>query len=158
MIELLTDTTFGKWIATMVVSMVPVIELRGGIPYGVGFGMPYWQAFIAAFIGNMLPIPFILILIHRFFNWLKKHKKTKNFVERMEKRAHLKGQKVIKYRLWGLFILVAVPLPGTGAWTGALVASVLDIRMKHAFPVIALGVITAGLIVMFVTQGVVKMI
>ena len=76
----------------------------------------------------------------------------------MEKRAHLKGQKVIKYRLWGLFILVAVPLPGTGAWTGALVASVLDIRMKHAFPVIALGVITAGLIVMFVTQGVVKMI
>lgn len=158
MIELLTDTTFGKWIATMVVSMVPVIELRGGIPYGVGFGMPYWQAFIAAFIGNMLPIPFILILIHRFFNWLKKHKKTKNFVERMEKQAHLKGQKVIKYRLWGLFILVAVPLPGTGAWTGALVASVLDIRMKHAFPVIALGVITAGLIVMFVTQGVVKMI
>ena len=157
MIELLTDTTFGKWIATMVVSMVPVIELRGGIPYGVGFGMPYWQAFIAAFIGNMLPIPFILILIHRFFNWLKKHKKTKNFVKRMEKRAHLKGQKVIKYRLWGLFILVAVPLPGTGAWTGALVASVLDIRMKHAFPVIALGVITAGLIVMFVTQGVIKM-
>ena len=95
MIELLTDTTFGKWIATMVVSMVPVIELRGGIPYGVGFGMPYWQAFIAAFIGNMLPIPFILILIHRFFNWLKKHKKTKNFVERMEKRAHIEDRKSV---------------------------------------------------------------
>jgi uncharacterized membrane protein len=134
--------------------MVPVIELRGGIPYGVGFGLPYWQAFAAAFIGNMIPIPFIILLLRRIFDWLKTYDKTRGVVERLETRAHLKGEKVMKYRNLGLFILVAIPLPGTGAWTGALVASVLDIRMRNALPIIALGVITAGVIVLLVTHGV----
>jgi uncharacterized membrane protein len=134
--------------------MVPVIELRGGIPYGVGFGLPYWQAFAAAFIGNMIPIPFIILLLRRIFDWLKTYDKTRGVVERLESRAHLKGEKVMKYRNLGLFILVAIPLPGTGAWTGALVASVLDIRMRNALPIIALGVITAGVIVLLVTHGV----
>ena len=154
MFSWLTTTTLGKWIATIIISMVPVIELRGGIPYGVGFGLPYWEAFIAAFIGNMIPIPFILLLLRRIFAWLKTYDKTRGLVEKLEQRAHLKGEKVAKYRNIGLFILVAIPLPGTGAWTGALVASVLDIRMKKALPIIALGVLTAGLIVLLISHGV----
>lgn len=154
MLSWMTTTTLGRWAATIIISMVPVIELRGGIPYGVGFGLPYWQAFAAAFIGNMIPIPFIILLLRRIFDWLKTYDKTRSIVERLETRAHLKGEKVMKYRNLGLFILVAIPLPGTGAWTGALVASVLDIRMKNALPIIALGVITAGVIVLLVTHGV----
>ena len=154
MFSWLTTTTLGKWIATIIISMVPVIELRGGIPYGVRFGLPYWEAFIAAFIGNMIPIPFILLLLRRIFEWLKTYDKTRGLVEKLEERAHLKGEKVEKYRNLGLFILVAIPLPGTGAWTGALVASVLDIRMKKALPIIALGVLTAGLIVLLISHGV----
>ena len=154
MLSWMTTTTLGRWAATIIISMVPVIELRGGIPYGVGFGLPYWQAFAAAFIGNMIPIPFIILLLRRIFDWLKTYDKTRGVVERLESRAHLKGEKVMKYRNLGLFILVAIPLPGTGAWTGALVASVLDIRMKNALPIIALGVITAGVIVLLVTHGV----
>ena len=154
MFSWLTTTTLGKWIATIIISMVPVIELRAGIPYGVGFGLPYWEAFIAAFIGNMIPIPFILLLLRRIFEWLKTYDKTRGLVEKLEERAHLKGEKVEKYRNIGLFILVAIPLPGTGAWTGALVASVLDIRMKKALPIIALGVLTAGLIVLLISHGV----
>ena len=154
MLSWMTTTTLGRWAATIIISMVPVIELRGGIPYGVGFGLPYWQAFAAAFIGNMIPIPFIILLLRRIFDWLKTYDKTRGVVERLESRAHLKGEKVKKYRNLGLFILVAIPLPGTGAWTGALVASVLDIRMRNALPIIALGVITAGVIVLLVTHGV----
>ncbi|MEE1169872.1 MAG: small multi-drug export protein [Anaerovoracaceae bacterium] len=154
MLSWMTTTTLGRWAATIIISMVPVIELRGGIPYGVGFGLPYWQAFAAAFIGNMIPIPFIILLLRRIFDWLKTYDKTRGVVERLESRAHLKGEKVMKYRNLGLFILVAIPLPGTGAWTGALVASVLDIRMRNALPIIALGVITAGVIVLLVTHGV----
>ena len=154
MIGWLTQTYIGKLIATMLVSMVPVIELRGGIPYGVGFGLSYPEAFIAAFIGNMIPIPFIMLFLRRIFDWLRRFEKTRGTIERLEARAHLKGQKVEKYRALGLFLLVAVPLPGTGAWTGALVASVLDMRMKTALPIIALGVVTAGLIVLGVTHGI----
>lgn len=154
MIGWLTQTYIGKLIATVLVSMIPVVELRGGIPYGVGFGLSYPEAFIAAFIGNMLPIPFIMLFLRRIFDWLRQYEKTRGIIERLETRAHLKGQKVEKYRALGLFILVAIPLPGTGAWTGALVASVLDMRMKTALPVIAVGVITAGIIVLAVTHGV----
>ncbi len=158
MIGWLTQTFIGKIIATVLVSMVPVIELRGGIPYGVGFGLSYPEAFIAAFIGNMIPIPFIMMFLRRIFDWLRQFEKTRGVIERLETRAHLKGQKVEKYRALGLFILVAIPLPGTGAWTGALVASVLDIRMRTALPIIALGVITAGIIVLGLTHGVMTII
>ncbi|MGL4483842.1 MAG: COG2426 family protein [Anaerovoracaceae bacterium] len=155
MIDWITTTYLGKFISTMFMSMLPIIELRGGIPYGVGLGLPIWEAFLAAFLGNILPVPFILIFLRNTFNWLRTFDKTKGLVERLERKAHLNGQKVEKYRLLGLFILVAIPLPGTGAWTGALVASVLDVRIKAALPVIALGVLTAGLVVLFVTNGVV---
>lgn len=101
----------------------------------------------------MLPIPFILLFIRKIFNWLKKIHKVEALIEKLEARSIRKADQVKKYRLWGLFIFVAIPLPGTGAWTGALIADLLDIRIKHSFPAIAAGVFVAGLIISALSYG-----
>ena len=152
----LTGTHLGKLVATFLISLVPVVELRGGIPFGVAQGLPLWEAYIAAVLGNLLPVPFIILFLRHIFLWLHRFEKTSAIVTKLEERAHLKGEKVEKYRALGLFILVAVPLPGTGAYTGALVAAVLDIRLKTAFPVIAAGVMTAGILMLALSHGVVS--
>lgn len=148
------STTLGKIIITFFWSMVPVIELRGAIPIGVGYGLPYWVAVVVSIIGNLVPVPFIILFIRKIFELMRKwSSKLDGLVTRLEKRAESKSEVVQKYAFWGLFILVAIPLPGTGAWTGALVAAMLDMRMRRAFPAIALGVIGAAVIVTFVTFG-----
>ena len=148
------STVFGKIVATFLVSMVPIIELRGAIPIGVGYGLDYWVVVLVAVIGNIIPVPFIILFIRKIFELMRKwSKKLDGIVTKLEKRAESKSDVVQKYAFWGLFILVAIPLPGTGAWTGALVAAMLDMRLKRAFPAIALGVITAAAIVTFVTYG-----
>ena len=152
----LTGTHLGKLVATFLISLVPVVELRGGIPFGVAQGLPLWEAYTAAVLGNLLPVPFIILFLRHIFLWLHRFEKTSAIVTKLEERAHLKGEKVEKYRALGLFILVAVPLPGTGAYTGALVAAVLDIRLKTAFPVIAAGVMTAGILMLALSHGVVS--
>ena len=152
----LTGTHLGKLVATFLISLVPVVELRGGIPFGVAQGLPLWEAYIAAVLGNLLPVPFIILFLRHIFLWLHQFEKTSPIVTKLEERAHLKGEKVEKYRALGLFILVAIPLPGTGAYTGALVAAVLDIRLKTAFPVIAAGVMTAGILMLALSHGVVS--
>lgn len=139
----------------LVISMVPVIELRGAIPVGLGFGLPFWPVFITAMIGNLIPVPFLILFTRRVFEWLRKKSTIlERFVTKLEKKAESKEALLKKYELLGLCILVAIPLPGTGAWTGSLVAAVFDIRLKHAFPAIALGVLIAGIIVTVVTYGV----
>lgn len=139
----------------VVISMVPVIELRGAIPVGLGFGLPFWPVFIAAMIGNLLPVPFLILFTRRVFEWIrKKSSLLERFVSKLENKAASKEALLKKYELLGLCILVAIPLPGTGAWTGSLVAAVFDIRLKHAFPAIALGVLIAGIIVSVVSYGV----
>lgn len=154
MITWLTSTTLGKLIATFFISMVPVIELRGGLPYGITLGLDYPLALTAAVLGNMVPVPFIIIYIRHIFTWLRKRSKWwDEKIARLEKRAHLKGRVVRKYSTIGLCILVAIPLPGTGAWTGALVAAVLDMRLKKAIPAIFLGVCIAAAIMTMVTFG-----
>ena len=159
MISWLTSTTLGKFIATFFISMVPVIELRGGLPYGIGFGLDYPLALTAAILGNMLPVPFIIAYISRIFIWLRgKHKKLDDFVTKMERRAHFKGQKVEKYGPLMLLIFVGIPLPGTGAWTGALIAALLNMRMKQALPCIFLGVLMAAAIITALTFGVIHII
>lgn len=136
-------------------AMVPVFELRGAIPIGVASGLPFWSAFLTAFLGNLLPVPFLILFTRRIFEWLRKKSSfLERLVSRMEKKAASKEELLKKYELLGLCILVAIPLPGTGAWTGSLVAAVFDIRLKHAFPAIALGVLIAGVIVSIVTYGV----
>lgn len=139
----------------LVISMVPVIELRGAIPVGLGLGLPFWTTFIAALIGNLIPVPFLILFTRRVFEWLRRKSQTlEKFVSKLEKKAESKEELLKKYELLGLCILVAIPLPGTGAWTGSLVAAVFDIRLKHAFPAIALGVLIAGIIVSIVSYGV----
>lgn len=154
MITWLTSTTLGKLIATFFISMAPIIELRGGLPYGIALGLDYPVALAAAVLGNMVPVPFIIVYIQHVFAWLRKRSKWwDEKITRLEKKAHLKGRVVRKYSTIGLCILVAIPLPGTGAWTGALVAAVLDMRLKKAIPAIFLGVCIAAAIMTMVTFG-----
>ena len=151
----LRNTEAGEIIWTMLVSMAPVIELRGGLPFGVALGLNPSVALCAAIVGNMIPVPFIVIYIRRILHWLRKKSQwLDSKVCWLEQRAHLKGELVTKYGFIGLCILVAIPLPGTGAWTGALVAAFLDMRLKKAIPAICLGVVIAGLIVSVITYGV----
>ena len=142
---------------TFLVGMTPVLELRGAIPLGVAAGLPPLTACAAAILGNLVPVPFLMLLVRRIFRWLRKTAFFGPKIDWLERRAHLKGRMVRKYRLPGLIILVAIPLPGTGAWTGALVAALLDIRMRHALPAIFLGVVIAGAIVTTLTYGVVQL-
>ena len=136
-------------------AMVPVFELRGAIPVGVAAGLPFWIVFITAILGNLLPVPFLILFTRRVFEWLRKKSAfLERLVSRLEMKAAAKENLLKKYELLGLCILVAIPLPGTGAWTGSLVAAVFDIRLKHAFPAIALGVLIAAVIVSVVTYGV----
>ena len=157
LLQWLTSTNLGEVLFTMLVSMVPVIELRGGVPFGTALGLPPGEALLAAIIGNMLPIPFIIVYIRRIFLWMRrKSPRLNEVVDKLERKAHLKGQKVTRYKYIGLWLFVAIPLPGTGAWTGALVASFLNMPLRKALPSIFLGVITAGLIMTFATGVVVS--
>lgn len=128
------------------ISLLPILELRGGLIAASLLGIEYWVALPICIIGNLLPIPFILLFIRKVLSWLKKTKPFKKLVEKIEEKAEKNKGKITKYAKWGLFLFVAIPLPGTGAWTGALVADALDIHVKKSFPVIALGVLTAGVI------------
>ena len=139
---------------TFLVAMVPVVELRGAIPFGVVRGLNLWTAIIASVLGNLVPVPFIILFIRRIFAWMRAHMpKLDGLVTRMEKKAEKNRAAVEKYAFWGLAILVAIPLPGTGAWTGALVAAMMEMRLKRAFPAIVIGVVIAGVIVSVVTYG-----
>lgn len=151
----LEGSYLGKVLLTFIMSMVPVIELRGAIPIGVGYGLDLWLAVAIAVVGNFLPVPFIMLFIRKIFAWMRKvNKKFASVVDRMEQKAAKHTDKVTRYGFWGLLILVAIPLPGTGAWTGALVAAMMEIRFKTALPAIFLGVLTAAVIVTFITYGV----
>lgn len=145
-------TTFGLIVKTFLISMVPVVELRGAVPIAVHDGLNIWLALGVSVVGNLVPVPFIILFVRNLFDFLRKHfSKLDGIITRIEKRAEKKSKTVLKYAFWGLFVLVAIPLPGTGAWTGALVAAMLDMRLKRAFPSIALGVIAAGIIMAIVS-------
>ena len=148
-------TVWGNILMTFLISMVPVIELRGAIPAAVFAGLDIRVALIVAIVGNLVPVPFIIVFIRKIFKWLRqKSRWLGDMVRRMEEKANAKKAQVLRYEFWGLLLLVAIPLPGTGAWTGALVAAMLDMQLKRAFPAIAAGVVTAGLIVTIATYGV----
>ena len=155
----LTENPLGEFCFTVLVSMVPVAELRVGIPFGVARGLPVWAAYLAAVIGNILPVPFILVYIRRVFQWLRKHMPALNrLVDKLERKAHLKGRTVTKYKYLGLLLFVAVPLPGTGAWTGALAAAFLDMPLRKAAPSIFAGILIAGIAISILTFGVASLI
>ncbi len=149
------NTLWGKILATFLISMVPIIELRGALPIAEANGLSQTIAIPVAVVGNILPVPFIILFIRRVFAWIRhKMPKLDGAVTRLEERALKKSGKVRESVFWGLFFFVAIPLPGTGAWTGALIAALLDLRLRKAFPAIALGVITAGVVVGLASAGV----
>ena len=138
----------GKEFIIFLISMVPILELRGGL-LAAGpalLDVPMWQAIPICFIGNLVPIPFILLLITKIFDWMKGTKKLKPLVEKLEHKAMSQSANIEKYEFWGLVAFVGIPLPGTGAWTGALIAALLGIRFRKAFPAIVLGLVVATVI------------
>ena len=154
-LQWLTETMAGEFTLTMLFSMIPVVELRGGIPFGVTLGLPVWVAFIAAVIGNLIPVPFIIVYIRRIFQWMRRRMPRLNsLVDKLERKAHLKGQRVTKYKYLGLALFVAIPLPGTGAWTGSLAAAFLDMPLRKAIPSVIAGVLIAGMAISILTYGV----
>ena len=151
------ETELGAILLTFGTAMVPVLELRGAIPVGVAAGLSPGVACVTAILGNLVPVPFIMLLIRKIFDWLRRGSFWGPKIAALERRAHLKGRVVRKYRLPGLIILVGIPLPGTGAWTGALVAALLDIRLRHAIPAIFIGLLIAAAITLAVTMGVIHL-
>lgn len=138
----------GKEFIIFLISMVPILELRGGL-LAAGpalLDVPMWQAIPICFIGNLVPIPFILLLITKIFDWMKGTKKLKPLVEKLEHKAMSQSANIEKYEFWGLVAFVGIPLPGTGAWTGSLIAALLGIRFRKAFPAIVLGLVIATVI------------
>jgi uncharacterized membrane protein len=145
---------FGKCAVTFIISMLPVIELRGAIPVAATLGLPPFAGALVSIVGNMLPVPFIVIFSRRFFNWMrKKSKRLGRLADRFENRAKAKGARLYSSQILGLMIFVALPLPGTGPWTGALIAAFLDIRLKTALPSIGAGVVAASILVSGITYG-----
>ena len=140
-------------LTVFVVSMFPVVELRGGLIAARLLNLELLPAMLLCFIGTVLPAPFILLFLQKIFDLLRNTRFVK-LVDRLEARARSKIAQIEKYKTFGLLIFVAIPLPGTGAWTGALLASLLDMRLKRAFPVITLGVLVAGVLMTLVSYSV----
>ena len=136
-----------------IISLLPILELRGGLIAAVLLGVPLWKAFIICYIANMLPVPFIILFIKKIFEFLRRFKFFSKFIDKLEAKTEKNKDKIMRYKQWGLLVFVAIPLPGTGAWTGALFAALLDIDIKKAIPIIALGVLIAGVIVSVLSYG-----
>ena len=152
----LRSIPFGKELIVFLISLMPILELRGGLIAAALLGLNIVPAFIICIIGNLLPIPFIILFITPIFNKLKKTKHLSKFVNKIEKKALSKKDKIEKAEFWGLFFFVGIPLPGTGGWTGSLIASLIDMDKKKAMLAITCGVLLAGLIVGSLSFGLLK--
>ena len=146
-----------EWIVFLV-SAIPILEQKAAIPIGLAENLNYGTVFVYSLIGSLLPAPFIILLCRRIFDWLRRFPIFKKWIERLEKRALKKGEKVEKYALFGLFILVALPLPGTGVWTGSLVASVMNLDIKNSLWMIAAGAAICGAVILFSGHGILSLI
>ena len=144
-------------LVAFVISLMPVLECRGGMIAARLMEIPFVTAFLLCYIGNMLPIPFILLFIRKVFTFLRRFKFFEKIIVKLEAKTDKNKDKILKYKSWGLLLFVAIPLPGTGGWTGALMAALLDIRFKRAVPIIALGVLIAGFIMSALTYGLFQM-
>ncbi len=140
-------------IIVFIISMVPILELRGGLIAAKLLGIPLLRANVLCIIGNIIPVPFILWFITPVFTWLKGTRLLKPLVVRLEDRAMSRKDRIEKYEFWGLLFFVGIPLPGTGAWTGSLIASMLNIPFRKAFPATILGILLASVIVDIFSYG-----
>ena len=147
-------TLMGRYIIVFIISLFPILELRGGLLAASVLGLPMWQSFLVCFIGNILPIPFILWFIERILKWMKTKKAFVKFVTWLEGKVEKKKPQIEKLGYIGIMIFVGIPLPGTGAWTGCLIAALLGMDKKKSFIAATLGVIMAGIIMLILSYGV----
>lgn len=145
---------YGKELIIFIISMFPILELRGGLIAATLLGLEVLPSFIICFLGNIIPIPFILWFITPLFDKLKKTKKLSGIVNKLENKALSKKDQIEKYQYWGLMLFVGIPLPGTGAWTGGLIAALLGMDKKKSLLFIIMGVVMAGIIMMILSFGV----
>lgn len=144
----------GKEIVVFIISMLPILELRGGLLAASILNLNFIPAYIISILGNCLPIPFVLLFLDKIFNWLKNFKTTKKIVVKIENKILSKKEQIEKYGYWGLLLFVGIPLPGTGAWTGAGLAVLLRLDRKKSSLVIFLGVILASIIMSIISYGI----
>ena len=159
MIEAIQNFFFnivGKELCVFFCSMIPIIELRGAVPMGAAFGMPFWQTYIISVIGNMVPVPFMLLFIKKLIQWMShsKHKIFYKFAGFLNRRVEKNRAKIEKYSFFGVCLFVAVPLPVTGAWTGSLIAAMIDMKFWKAFLSTLLGVMISGVIMTIISYGI----
>ena len=140
-------------LTVFLISLMPILEIRGGMIAARLLEMDFLKAFAICYVGNMLPIPFIILFIRKIFEFLRRFKFFERIIVKLEKKTEKNKDKVMRYEAWGLLLFVAIPLPGTGGWTGALMAALLDIRIKRSLPMIAIGVLIAGFIMSGLTYG-----
>lgn len=149
--------TLGKYVAkevvVFIISMIPILELRGGLIVASLLKVPIIKAIPICIIGNIIPIPFILLFIKQIFKWMKKIKIFTGLIEKLEQRAMGKSDNIKKYEFWGLVLFVGIPLPGTGAWTGSLIAALLDVDIKKAVVAELLGIAIATVIMSLLSYG-----
>ena len=155
---LLTSLHFSKEFIVLFLSAFPVLEVRGGMIVASLLNMNPYKALLLGIIGNLIPIPFLIFLLKPVFNWMRKWKKFAKLISYLEDKAYRKKDKIEKYQFWGILLLVAIPLPGTGAWTGCLVASVFEVDKKISILACSLGVISASLIMWVISYGLLGMV
>ncbi|WP_308780565.1 small multi-drug export protein [uncultured Clostridium sp.] len=143
-----------KEMVAFIISMVPILELRGGLIAASLLGIGVVKAIVICILGNIVPIPFILFFITPIFNWMKKTSLLRPMVEKLESKSMAKSDQIQKYEFWGLALFVGIPLPGTGAWTGALIAALLGIEIKKASLSIFIGLIIATIIMTIISYGI----
>lgn len=152
----LTTTVFGKQLLVFIISLMPILELRGGLLAASLLGLDPIPSYIISVLGNVIPIPLILWFMASILKWMKGRKKLKKIALWLDKKVEKNRSKIEKYGFWGLVLFVGIPLPGTGAWTGCLVASVLEMDKKKSFLAAMLGVIMASIIMMFLSFGLLR--
>ncbi len=150
----ITSTLMGKYLVIFIISLIPILELRGGLIAASLLDLPMWTSYLICFVGNIIPIPFILWLINPVFRWMSKFDRLGKIVKWCEKKAHSKKEQIENLKYIGLFLFVAIPLPGTGAWTGCLIAALLNMDKKKSLVAAICGVIAAGLIMLLVSYGI----
>lgn len=152
----LTSLPFGKELIVFIISLMPILELRGGLIAASLLGLSPVKSYIIAVIGNIIPVPFILWFINRVLDWMRKSKRFKKVAKWLDKKVEKHKDQIEKYGFWGLVLFVGIPLPGTGAWTGCLIASVLEMDRKKAFIAAMIGIFMASIIMMLFSFGLLK--
>lgn len=149
---------FGKEILVFIISLMPILELRGGLLAASLLGLDAVKSYIITFIGNIIPIPFILWFMNRILDWMRNSKHLKGFANWLDKKVEKHKTSIEKYGFWGLILFVGIPIPGTGAWTGSLIASVLEMDRKKSFIAVIIGLIMASIIMMLISFGLLKLV